>query len=199
MKRRRWIVLALACGMTGLGVVANQFKYYVWPKRFRVVEAGRIYRGGWQKSGPLRRILQEHHIKTLLNVACNPPEPDADGEGPITRELGVAWHKILMPGTGLGTYDQLDEAANVLAEPSNWPVFVHCAAGVHRTNMSIAAYRLKHCGWRLDQALDEMARYGFDRKRDAVQAEHLQGYVEQVRKQTATLPRSNPAFVSGRR
>jgi hypothetical protein len=46
--------------------------------------------------------------------------------------------------------------------------------------MAIAAYRLKHCGWSLEHALDEMARYGFDRERDAVQARHLQGYFEHL-------------------
>ena len=180
MNRRRWIVLALICLLAGVGSAISQYKYYFWPKRFHVVEAGQIYRGGWQKPGPLRRLLRTYQIKTLLNVACNPTEPEADGKGPIVHELGVAWHKILMPGTGLGTFAQLDEAADVLADPSNRPVFVHCAAGVHRTNMAIAAYRLQHCRWNLEQTLEEMARYGFDRERDSGQVEHLLGYVQHL-------------------
>jgi protein tyrosine phosphatase (PTP) superfamily phosphohydrolase (DUF442 family) len=173
---RRWRYLLVAAGLLGLAVVAEQFKYHVWPKRFRVVEAGQIYRGGWQKPIPLRRILRTHGIKTVLNVACNPPEPDADGEGAIVREHGLRWHKIIMPGTGLATFAQLDEAADVLADCDNRPVFVHCAAGVHRTNMAVAAYRLRHCGWTLEQALEEMTRFGFDRQRDAPQVEHLEQY-----------------------
>ena len=198
MNRRRWIVLALVCLLAGLGGAVARYKYYFWPKRFRVVEVGQIYRGGWQKPGPLRCILRDYQIKTLLNVACNPSEHDADGEGAIVRELAVAWHKILMPGTGLGTFAQLDEAADILADASKRPVFVHCAAGTHRTNMAIAAYRLRHCGWTLEQSLREMARYGFDPKRDSLQVEHLQGYLTHLQAR-ATPSQLNSAFVSDRR
>jgi protein tyrosine phosphatase len=167
MNRRRWIVLALICMLSGLGWAGVRFQYYFWPKRFGVVEAGQIYRGGWQTTRVLRRILHDYQIRTVLNVACNPPEQEAAGEGALIRQLGIAWHKILMPGTGLGTFEQLDEAASLLADPANRPIFIHCAAGVHRTNVSLAAYRLKYCGWSLDQALAEMKQFGFNPAREA--------------------------------
>ena len=176
---RTILVVACAC-LALLGLVPP--KYYFWPKRFRVVEQGRIYRGGWQTPRILEQLLQRYRIKTLLNVACNPGEREAAGEGKVVRELGVAWHKILMPGTGLGTFDQLDEAADVLAEPSNWPVFIHCAAGVHRTNMSIAAYRIKCCHWRVDEALDEMVHCGFVTSVDTGQAVYLREYAKHLEK-----------------
>lgn len=181
MNRRRWIVLVSLVSAGGLSLAAAETKYYFLPKRFHVVEAGEIYRGGWQKPNPLRRILVDHHIKTVLNVACNPPEQDAAGEGAVVRELGVGWHKILMPGTGCGTFEQLDEAADVIADPANRPIFVHCAAGVHRTNTAIAAFRIKHCGWSVEQAFAEMGRYGFDPKRDGVQMQHLRRFVSELR------------------
>ena len=102
MNRRRWIELATVSLLAGLGWAVPQYKYQFWPKRFREVEASQIYRGGWQTPRMLRSILREHQIKTILNVACDPPELDAAGEGDVVREFGVGWHKILMPGTGLG-------------------------------------------------------------------------------------------------
>ncbi len=177
MNRRRLIVFTSLSLAAGLVLAVSQFKYHVVPKRFRVVEAGQIYRGGWQQPRVLRRLLGEHRVTTLLNVACDPAEQDAAGEGAVVRELGVVWHKILMPGTGLGTLEQLDVAADIIAARARRPIFVHCAAGVHRTNMAIAAYRLKHCGWPLDETLGEMARFGFDRSRDWEQEVHLRSYV----------------------
>ena len=181
MKRSRWITLAVVLLFAAAAWGIKEYRYFFWPKRFAVVEAGQIYRGGWQTPRMLRRILQQYEIKTLLNVACKPDEPYAAGEGPVARELGVMWNKILMPGTGLATLEQLDEAADILADPANRPIFIHCAAGVHRTNMSLAAYRLKYCGWSLDQALDEMAEHGYNREHDLDKAVLLCRYIEEGR------------------
>ena len=184
-RQRRILLLLLVCVAASLGWATKHCRHYIIPKRFVIVEPGQLYRGGWQKPYPLRHILQKYQIKTLLNLACKPTEPDADGEGAIVREHGVNWHKILMPGTGLGTYTQLDEAADALADPAKRPVFFHCAGGTHRTNMALAAYRLKHCGWTLDQVVAELKRYRFTPSRRKQQFEHLKGYIEHLRNSTA--------------
>ena len=47
--------------------------------------------------------------------------------------------------------------------------------------MAIAAYRLKHCGWTPDDAIDEMAKYGYDSANDKDKAILLNEYVEHLR------------------
>jgi protein-S-isoprenylcysteine O-methyltransferase Ste14 len=188
-RARRWAALLFAAVSLGVLWAGTQYKYYFWPKRFRVVETEQIYRGGWQTPRILRRILQDYHIRTVLNVACNPPEPEAAGEGTVVRQCGVRWLKILMPGTGLGTIDQLDEAADILADPQNRPIFIHCAAGVHRTNMSLAAYRLKHCGWSLHETIDEMVLNGYDRQNDLEKVVLLRNYIEHLENSHVALVR----------
>src|SRR5262245_57396173 len=64
VNRRRWIGLLFICGLALLGKLAYVYKYYLWPKRFAVVEAGQIYRGGSQKRYQLRAILKRYRIKT---------------------------------------------------------------------------------------------------------------------------------------
>ena len=54
--------------------------------------------------------------------------------------------------------DLLDDAAEVLADPKNYPVFFHCHHGLNRASMVQIAYRTKYCGWTLDQATDEVAK-----------------------------------------
>src|SRR5262245_61085423 len=98
MKPRMAIALIMIAVTASLAAV--KFKYQFLKKRFDVVEKGQIYRGGWQTPRVLRRIVRDYHIRTILNVACNPAEQDAAGEGAVVREFGIGWHKILMPGTG---------------------------------------------------------------------------------------------------
>ena len=180
MNRRRWITIAGLTACSALGYSLKGYRYYFVPKRFAVVEPGELYRGGWQMPGPLRRIIARYGIKTILNLACDPEESDALGEGAVVRELGIGWHKILMPGTGRGSYEQLDEAADILASSAARPLFFHCAGGEHRTNMALAAYRLKHCGWPIKRALGEITEYGFDRRKNSRQLEYLRAYVEHL-------------------
>jgi hypothetical protein len=52
----------------------------------------------------------------------------------------------------------LDQAAAVLADPANYPLFFHCHHGLNRTSMVQIAYRTRYCGWTLAQAADEIER-----------------------------------------
>ncbi len=54
--------------------------------------------------------------------------------------------------------DLIERAADVVADPANYPIFFHCHHGLNRTSMVQIAYRTKYCGWTLDQAADEIDR-----------------------------------------
>src|SRR6266542_1419505 len=59
---------------------------------------------------------------------------------------------------GIKTIVDLREDAK---DDANWPVFVHCAGGRHRTGVMTAVYRMAVDGWGVDQAYQEMKRYDF--------------------------------------
>ena len=40
---------------------------YVFAREFAVVEPGKIYRGAWQKDWPMRRIVSDCKIRTILS------------------------------------------------------------------------------------------------------------------------------------
>ena len=82
---------------------------------------------------------------------------------PSAEELGIRWIHIPIvdlrdEGNAKDVSDLLDEAAAVLADPANQPIFFHCHHGLNRASMAQIAYRTKYCGWTLDQATDEVAR-----------------------------------------
>ena len=49
----------------------------------------------------------------------------------------------------------------VVADPANQPVFVHCQQGADRTGCAVAVYRVVEQGWKMEDAVAEMERFGF--------------------------------------
>jgi protein-tyrosine phosphatase len=47
-------------------------------------------------------------------------------------------------------------------DPANWPVFVHCQGGRHRTGVMTAVYRMSNEGWNANKAYEEMRQYHFE-------------------------------------
>ncbi len=48
------------------------------------------------------------------------------------------------------------------ADPSAWPVYVHCAAGKDRTGYAVASYRIVEQGWDADTAIEEMFDFRYN-------------------------------------
>jgi protein tyrosine/serine phosphatase len=162
--RRLWARRGL---IIGLAILAAEQTWrhghdYVLPREFAVVEPGKIYRGAWQKNWPMRQIASNYKLKTILALAHPDDHPLSLGERELARELGIRWIHIPIvdqrdaanPKT---LADLLDEAAAVLADPANYPIYFHCHHGLNRASMAQIAYRTKYCGWTLDQATDEIA------------------------------------------
>ena len=160
-------------------------RYHFLPRRFDVVEDGRIYRGGQQEARPYERLLGQHRIKTIVTLLDDDPDDPAE----IIERQEIARHdlhllRFPMPGDGRAPFDTLEAAADAIADPANQPVFVHCAAGVQRTGAAIAVYRLRHCGWTLEQALAEAADHRITPARTPELVAHLTRYFrERVRGQ----------------
>jgi protein tyrosine/serine phosphatase len=166
--RRVWIRRAFVIGTAGVGAeqLWRHGHDYVLPSKFVTVEPGNIYRGAWQKPWPMRRIVNNYKIKTVLALAHPADHYLSVQERQLTTELGVKWIHIPIVDYR-GTSDQaaedaisdlLDQAAAVLADPANYPIFFHCHHGVNRTSMVQIAYRTKYCGWNLPQAAGEIER-----------------------------------------
>jgi protein-tyrosine phosphatase len=53
----------------------------------------------------------------------------------------------------------------IVNDSRNWPVYVHCAGGRHRTGAMTAVYRMTRDGWDVERAYSEMKDYGFYTRR----------------------------------
>jgi tyrosine-protein phosphatase SIW14 len=141
-------------------------------RNFREVEPSKIYAGGYQHAGPLRKLLDRYRIKTVLSLM-----PDGSGsdlqEQEIVGASGARFVRvsILSGDTEEDTRELSDEwisaklesvyrAVDIMADPENQPVFVHCWGGQHRTGAVIAVYRVVHSGWTEEDAREELSQWG---------------------------------------
>lgn len=149
--------------VVALGYGVRHFRYHLIERNVREVDPGRIYAGGYQHPIPLARILERYHIKTVLSLY----EPGVSGdrkEQAVLAENGVAFRRVPMRSmeSTPEVIALVEEAVQILADEQNQPVFVHCLAGMHRTGVVIAAYRVTHCGWSEEEARTELLRYAND-------------------------------------
>jgi protein tyrosine/serine phosphatase len=50
----------------------------------------------------------------------------------------------------------------IMKDPANYPVLVHCLAGKHRTGAMCAVYRMEYDHWSNQKAIDELELFGFE-------------------------------------
>ncbi|HYV39841.1 MAG TPA: tyrosine-protein phosphatase, partial [Gemmataceae bacterium] len=63
----------------------------------------------------------------------------------------------------------------IMSNPANYPVLVHCLAGKHRTGAMCAVFRMEFDHWSNEQAIDELKLYGYDNVEEHLD---LLGYLE---------------------
>lgn len=194
-RTRRSVLLAFICLFAITGVVSTFIygRHYIYPKRFAEVEPGRLYRSGLMETWPMERMFDLYHFKTILTLLVDEPDnrPQAK-ERTMADQKGIKILRIPMPGNGLAAFDDLDRAADIMADASRYPILIHCAAGVQRTGAVYAAYRMKHCGWDFDRAIQEGERYGCSLADHSELVAHLRNYLSIHLQRTLTSNRSSP-------
>lgn len=161
----RWVrrIVLAALGLLLLQQVWRHGRDYVFADQFATVEPGKIYRGAWQQPWPMRRIVRNYKIRTVVALAHPPDHPLAKREKALADELGYRWVHIPIVDDRTTTDGKhlsalLEQAAAVIADPNNQPVYFHCHHGINRASMVQMAYRTLYCGWTLEQAEAEISQ-----------------------------------------
>jgi protein tyrosine phosphatase (PTP) superfamily phosphohydrolase (DUF442 family) len=156
-------------------------------KHVRVVVPGRLVRGAWQTAAALRGIIARERIKTVVTLtAINPDDPKYVSQAEVVRGTGVDWVIIPMRGSR-ATLEQMAQAADLLADPRRQPVFFHCVAGHHRTNLTHAAYLIRHAGWSAEQAWRALAELPWTRSYAAAD-QNDRALIEEFARLQSSLP-----------
>lgn len=139
-------------------------------RAFHAVEEGVLYRSGQMSLSGLKSVIQEYRIKTVITLrdaeVPGTPPPDLDEqEFCIKEEIN---HVRITPqpwGASDGSVPAMKGVARfleVMKDPKNYPVLIHCFAGVHRTGAHCAVYRMEHNRWSNERAIAEVIEHGYD-------------------------------------
>jgi protein tyrosine phosphatase (PTP) superfamily phosphohydrolase (DUF442 family) len=174
-KATRWVLsVMLAVTLTVVPFVYYR-AYYADMKRLRVVEPGVLYRSGQLSADGFTNAVLRLGIRTVINAQDELADPDVVGnwfnsrtipESELCRQLGLRYVHIppdlvtrrKVPGA---RPEAIEKFLEVMDDPANHPVLIHCRAGLHRTGVLCAVYRMEYQGWTQLAAMNEMKEQGF--------------------------------------
>ncbi len=117
------------------------------------------YFRGSQPTAATMKELAAAGIKTVIDLR---KDKIAAEEG-WAAALGMKYVNIPMRASRPATEEQAEYFLTLVNDPANWPVYVHCKGGRHRTGALTAIYRITNDGWTAEQAWQEMKDHDFNK------------------------------------
>ena len=115
-----------------------------------------LFRGG-QPGVDGFKTLKEMGVDIVVDMRGGSNEHEKAAVTKLGMEyVSIPWHCTSPSDKPMAHFLKLIE------ENRDKKVFVHCRLGADRTGMAVAAYRMAGEGWSADEALNEMAKFGFD-------------------------------------
>jgi tyrosine-protein phosphatase SIW14 len=163
--------LRLAFGLSIVGLlIGGPLWYSSYHNRcfrnFRVVYEGVLYRSAQLSLAGLKRLIHDYRIKTVVSLRDGEKTNDMEEEKYLAQETDLNFVRI--PPRAWWASDGsvpaeigLAEFRAVMENAANYPVLVHCFAGIHRTGAFCAVWRIDHDGWTNEDAIAEMRRLGY--------------------------------------
>ena len=115
------------------------------------------FRGG-QPSAVQMEELKRMGVKTVIDLR----KDKVALAGDWASRAGLQYYNLTMRPSQPATEEQTAYFLSLVNDPANWPVYVHCKGGRHRTGALTAVYRITHDGWTAKQAWEEMKAYDFN-------------------------------------
>ncbi|HET6572668.1 MAG TPA: tyrosine-protein phosphatase [Fimbriiglobus sp.] len=172
----RWALGVVVAAVVTAVPLAYYRATYDHAKRLRVVAPGKLYRCGQLNAGGFAEAFDRFGIKTVVNLQEESRDPllpehwqgkPAVRESEVCKAHGVRYvvldgGVLEYPGQDPGSRPKvIDDFLAVMDDPANHPVLIHCKAGLHRTGLLTAIYRMEYEGRTAAQAVEELRANGF--------------------------------------
>lgn len=115
-----------------------------------------IFRGGQPEEEEYEQ-LAANGIKTVIDL-----RDDAKSKArKLAEGAGMKYINLRLDDKVPPTMQESNLFLGLVNDRANWPIFVHCAGGRHRTGVLVAVYRMEIDGWNAGQAYEEMKDFKF--------------------------------------
>ena len=138
---KKWIIFLVFAAAVAAAVWL--WMYRLGTYHFAEVQRGVLYRDGNRGLREFSTALRKGGIKTvvMLNDDDEVQKEPFRSEIELLKERGIEVVRIPVKLGGYPKTEQVQKFLEVTQDQKNWPVLVHCAQGVRRTGMMVAAYQ----------------------------------------------------------
>ncbi len=122
---------------------------------FGAIANGKVCRSAQPEDPSGYQTFKQQGGKTVINL-----RDDRDEERMVANAgLIPRWFKLDAddpPAVG-----EIERIVEIMADPANQPILVHCRFGQDRTGLIIASYRIIKDRWTYNRAYEELKNYAF--------------------------------------
>lgn len=146
----KWAALALIVVVIG-GAVWG-WAQYLQTYHLATVAEGVLYRGGNRGMREFETAIRKTGTRTVVCLVddgelADPEKPMFAAEMEYLKQQGVRIERVPVKLGGWPSTEDVRRFLDIVEKKENQPVFVHCAQGVRRTGMFVAAYHESVLGW----------------------------------------------------
>jgi hypothetical protein len=171
----RWLLTAVIAVLVTVVPVVYYRAVYTHAKRLRIVTPGILIRCGCLTQRGFIDVFERFGIRYVINLQDEFPDPELSehyfggstcSESALCQRFGVRY--LWLPPDIISRKkipaerpQAIERFLAIMDDPANYPVLIHCKAGLHRTGVMAAVYRMEYEGWSPAEALREMKEHGF--------------------------------------
>ena len=129
--------------------------------KIRIKNFGRINENYYRGAQPDARDwadLKSLGVKTVIDLTKDGRSEEAG----LVDRAGMKFYRIPLTTDDTPPTAAVIQFLKLVNDPANFPVYVHCQGGRHRTGAMTALYRMTNDGWNADRAYQEMKQYHFE-------------------------------------
>lgn len=163
--RRRFGKLLVVLLVALIAGGAYLWRCYLDTYHLATVQPRALYRDGVQSPCQFETAVRKVRPKVVVslvddNEVADQEKPQFQAEVKFLAEKGVRLERIPIKLGGWPTRADVEKFLRVASDPENQPVLVHCAQGVRRTGMMVAAFQMKQLGYDKERAKAELLTFG---------------------------------------
>jgi len=153
-------LLASLLAFVALAAPWNAQAITISPEEAGVANFGQVNDNYFRGAQPDQEAIERLHELGIRTVIDLQEYPVLD-ESTWTHTAGLKYFNIPLSGSRPASDAQTARFLELVNDPQNWPVYVHCHVGRHRTGEMTGIYRIAHDSWTADQAYAEMLEFGY--------------------------------------